>query len=549
MFLALPDDLILTAFCYEDDVDVEALKNMKFLADKDENEMTDKNKRFHYLDHKVRDVIQEDRPMTVMGFQHKSLPLWGVQFHPESVSTEYGIQMMHNFSKETYKWMMNKGNRPLSQEPLPSSILSLSAALPQSIPRSLLDKSESYNLYVKTSSLEWVDPEALVEEIISNHMTNDQYLGWLDSSRKNSIYSKFSVLSFNPAMTLTYSTLHRELKIKTRDTQSSRTEYLENGSTFFDYISNLIAQYTNMKVTALDTHANQVEMSEFQGGLIGYFAYEMKRESMDGYVTPKEQQCVCPHHHERDNSQNNCCSCVEEPDAAFQLVDQFYIFDQSNQRIYMCRLDTHADRALEWTNQQDQLIRRASETIRKRKIQVDEAIAINHENFSTAFTPDTDHKSYLNSIQKCIDFIREGESYEICLTTRFRLGLPKSLTTNPTDPSLWRLYTQHLRKNNPAPFSGLLMFPNLGVLSSSPERFLKVGTDGIAEMKPIKGTIARALDCVCEKCDFGKKCKENRLNKDDEQKQKLWQDVKERAENLMVTKKNIQQSYSANIYG
>jgi anthranilate synthase component II len=35
----------------------------------------------------------------VMGFRHKSLPIHGVQFHPESIATEYGHEMLANFMK------------------------------------------------------------------------------------------------------------------------------------------------------------------------------------------------------------------------------------------------------------------------------------------------------------------------------------------------------------------------------------------------------------------------------------------------------------------
>ena len=33
----------------------------------------------------------------IMGMQHKSLPLWGVQFHPESILTVEGKRLLSNF--------------------------------------------------------------------------------------------------------------------------------------------------------------------------------------------------------------------------------------------------------------------------------------------------------------------------------------------------------------------------------------------------------------------------------------------------------------------
>lgn len=33
----------------------------------------------------------------VMAFRHESLPIWGVQFHPESCETQYGLQLIKNY--------------------------------------------------------------------------------------------------------------------------------------------------------------------------------------------------------------------------------------------------------------------------------------------------------------------------------------------------------------------------------------------------------------------------------------------------------------------
>jgi len=45
------------------------------------------------------EVTAETDEGEVMGIRHKQLPIWGVQFHPESILTESGRTIMKNFLK------------------------------------------------------------------------------------------------------------------------------------------------------------------------------------------------------------------------------------------------------------------------------------------------------------------------------------------------------------------------------------------------------------------------------------------------------------------
>ncbi|NEE38096.1 aminodeoxychorismate synthase component I, partial [Streptomyces sp. SID7982] len=92
-----------------------------------------------------------------------------------------------------------------------------------------------------------------------------------------------------------------------------------------------------------------------------------------------------------------------------------------------------------------------------------------------------DRAAYLGLIAACHEEIAAGESYEICLTNMAEAD-------STVDP--WEAY-RLLRRTSPAPFGALLSFGDVSVLSTSPERFLRISAEGHIESSPIKGTRPR----------------------------------------------------------
>lgn len=43
------------------------------------------------------EVTAETKEGEIMGLRHRTLPVWGVQFHPESIATEGGMKILENF--------------------------------------------------------------------------------------------------------------------------------------------------------------------------------------------------------------------------------------------------------------------------------------------------------------------------------------------------------------------------------------------------------------------------------------------------------------------
>ncbi|MGW8258261.1 MAG: aminodeoxychorismate synthase component I, partial [Thermoguttaceae bacterium] len=116
---------------------------------------------------------------------------------------------------------------------------------------------------------------------------------------------------------------------------------------------------------------------------------------------------------------------------------------------------------------------------------------------------------YCRAVETIKERISAGDVYQVCLTRR--------LDTPLAGGTAWDLY-QTLRRINPAPFACFLNFPEVQIVSSSPERFLKLDSDNVAESRPIKGTRPRGLNAVDDDC----------LRKE------LAASTKDRAENVMI---------------
>jgi len=119
-----------------------------------------------------------------------------------------------------------------------------------------------------------------------------------------------------------------------------------------------------------------------------------------------------------------------------------------------------------------------------------------------------DLDGYCTLVERCKEHIFAGDIFEVCLTHR----LEAPLTGQP-----WDLY-QELRRINPAPFASYLQVPEGHVISSSPERYISLGPDRVAESRPIKGTRRRGATPQEDKEIF----------------QELFSSVKDRAENVMI---------------
>jgi anthranilate synthase component 1 len=116
---------------------------------------------------------------------------------------------------------------------------------------------------------------------------------------------------------------------------------------------------------------------------------------------------------------------------------------------------------------------------------------------------------YRDAIAKTLGYIIDGDIFQANLSRQWCARLAEGV-------SALDVYLR-LRRSNPGPFAGLLCRDDFAVVSSSPERLLRV-RDGIAETRPIAGTRPRGSD----------------VSTDDGLLRELIGHPKERAEHVML---------------
>jgi para-aminobenzoate synthetase len=206
---------------------------------------------------------------------------------------------------------------------------------------------------------------------------------------------------------------------------------------------------------------------EFDCGFVGYLGYELKAE--------------CGHANGHPS---------EHPDAAFILADRVIAFDHEARCTYLLALHkaseegeevgASGDGAEDWlatTASRLETLGAGGEPGAGPTCNVGPAPGSLPRTLSLSRSPE----QYARDVEACLDHLLDGDSYEICLTNKL------SVETELESLDLYR----QLRRANPAPFAAYLRFGDLAVLSSSPERFLRVSRAGEAEARPIKGTSRR----------------------------------------------------------
>lgn len=294
--------------------------------------------------------------------------------------------------------------------------------------------------------------------------SNEECLAWLDSSREDKEIGRFSILGIKPLFTIKTAknsiTFHDKFKIFS----SLEISKVEGNPNIF---LKEILQKIKVKKESLEI--------PFSLGLLGYFGYE--------YLEKEKQKKAC----------------LNTPDSFFMFPGISYVYDHYKKFLYTIKFeDPILRQGFEWqANPKCQITKvdtnsKFQEPNIKSKVQLDYEIS---------------QKKYFDIFEKIQNKISDGEMYECCFTHKILLNGLNNLAD---------LYLD-LRVKNPASFSAFLRFDEFTVLSSSPERFLKL-EDRKVEMRPIKGTIKRGINKA----------------EDKKNQTELEQSLKNRAENIMI---------------
>jgi para-aminobenzoate synthetase len=388
----------------------------------------------------------------VMGVRHRDRPLWGVQFHPESICTEYGREMLANFRDLA----LARSRAAAAGPPQPA------------------EERHPYRVHVRRVPV-LPDAEAAHQELFSD----DAHRFWLDSSAVIPGLSRFSFMGDGSGPLAEYVTF--DVAQGVVDVQRAG-EHFRVRRPFFEYLDEELRRRATPTPAGLPF--------DFNLGYVGCLGYELKAET-GGHAAHR----------------------ADTPDAALIFADRMLAIDHVDGTSYLLALSADGDDsgARAWLEDASRrLLELPAQDAASRPPAADghALVGMTHPTARGMVRPRHDRGAYLDRIADCLEEIRDGESYEVCLTN----AVTAPIAIDPRRTFSW------LRRRSPVPYGALLEFPDAAILSASPERFLTVGRDRIVESKPIKGTRPRGATPADDEA----------LHAD------LATNVKDRAENLMI---------------
>jgi para-aminobenzoate synthetase len=370
----------------------------------------------------------------VMGIEHRRRPMWGVQFHPESIATEHGARLVENFydlarRQRSPRWRGAK--RPLQ----PPS---------RSTARRVRSSGES-ELHLRS-----IPGEPSTEALFERLFGDAEHAFWLDSADAPTRLAQRSFLgtSAGPCRCV----LEYDVESGTAIRHGAAAATSERAS-IFDLLDRELAGH------AIEPPPADLPPG-LMGGFVGYLGYELKAD------------CGSPNVHRSDM-----------PDAVMMLANRLVAVDHVRRRTHVVAL-CHGDEAEAeiWLDEAEEAVREI--IARPPEPAVPLALGEGPGDSHVSFRCGRGREQYLADIERSQAELAAGESYEVCLTDQI------STDASPDPFDLYRL----LRRRNPSPFAAYLKLGEMAVVSSSPERFLSVDRERRVEARPIKGTTSRSAD-------------------------------------------------------
>jgi para-aminobenzoate synthetase len=370
----------------------------------------------------------------VMGIEHSSRPLWGVQFHPESISTEYGHRLFENF------YALARERRPPSKGRLKQ---------PSVPPRRCAKRTTTESrarLHVSEH-----EGEAETEQLFEALFGEQEHAFWLDSAEHPTKLGQCSYLGASLGA-------HRLVLEYDVDAGIVSSHSAAGTQTTQETIFAVL----DRELQARELASPQTPGRGLAGGFVGYLGYECKAD------------CGSSNTHSSDI-----------PDAVQLFANRMIAVDHASGRTYCIAVSLDEDDAREAESWLAQAQAEVSRTLGAPTRELDAADAPSpSQDEPVIFRPARGREQYLADIQRCQSALAAGESYEVCLTDQIH-------TDAAPDP--WYLY-RGLRRSNPAPFAAYLKLGEVSIVSSSPERFLSVDRARKVMARPIKGTAPRSED-------------------------------------------------------